>query len=416
MRAIGSKVDRLTVRERSVIHPHMSLGPIEQLRAEHARPVGLVDLERAELRQFLHETPVLALDVETDNFHAYQERICLIQLATERADWFFDPLEESLPPALMHELSRQDRTLILHAGDNDIRAFKRDFDLQLGRIFDTALAARVLGLPRTGLKDLLETELEVFIQKDEQRSDWSNRPLAAEQLRYARQDVQWLIPLYQKLRQRLEELGRLSWHEEECERARFAEPTAKSFDTEGWRKVKAAKTLGARGRSVMAAIWQWREEEAQRRNVPAFRVARPDVLARVAKVADAHGMKSPDKVRGFRFLPPNIDRSDLRLAVEKGLSSSDPGSQRPRKESPKKRAPWDNASRARLARLREGRDQWSSTLGLEPGFLLTNQQLERIARTAPRSWDELRHIEGLGTWRPTVLGQEIMDALSLCSP
>lgn len=390
------------------------VGAVDALAGDEPRPVRLLDLDDTGHLAALETASTLALDVETDNFHAYRERVCLLQLATPEADWFFDPLaDDGVDPRLARELARNDRPVVVHAGDNDVRALARDFKLRLGQIFDTALAARVLGLPHLGLKALLETQLDVQIDKGEQRSDWSQRPLTVEQLRYARQDVRWLTQLSERLGVLLDEQERRPWHEEECERTRQAEPSVKSFDPESWRKAKGAKGLGPRGRAVMARLWSWREGLAAARNIPAVRVAYPEQLVRVARVADAHGSRALDKVAGFGFLPSSMDRDDLRAVIEQGLAGEDPGARRPPRQNDAPKPPMDEPTKARLVRLKEGRDRWSKLLGIEPGFLLTNQLLERIARAAPRAREALPGVEGLGGWRSEVLGQEILDALRL---
>ena len=161
------------------------------------------------------------------------------------------------------ELEREDRPLVIHAADADVRNLKRDFGLKLGRIFDTSLAARILGFEKTGLKDLLHQELGVVIDKGEQRSDWGKRPLSSSQLLYARKDVQHLLALADSLKAKLQQVDRFSWLEEECLWVRDREPTTRVFDQEGWRKVKIAKELDPTGRRVLHAAWTWREKEAQ---------------------------------------------------------------------------------------------------------------------------------------------------------
>lgn len=393
----------------------MDLGPTERLQStgDDDRPVHALDVDRVGHVEALSSAAMLGLDLETDNFHRYREKVCLLQLSTPDQDWFFDPLADGLPNALRRVLSRPDRNIVVHAAENDVRALARDYDLRLGRVFDTALAARILGLTSFGLKDLLEAELGVVIEKNEQRSDWARRPLELEQLAYAREDVRWLIPLAGVLEDRLEAAGRLSWHEEECERVRHLEPSTKRFDPEAWRKTKSAKALGPRGRSVMSALWRWREAEADRFDIPAVRVAHGEQLARVAKVADAHGRNVLDKVEGFRFLPPGLDLEGLARAVERGLGEPDPGARRPNERRGSTPAPLDEPAKARLSRLRKARDRWSAELGIEPGFLLANQVLERVARAAPEDDETLRSVRGLGSWRVDVLGEEILNAVRL---
>lgn len=393
----------------------MDLGPVEALAEDdETRLVAVLDPGRPDHLETIRVAPVLALDLESDNFHAYREKTCLLQIATPEVDFFFDPLPSGLPAVLADELARSDRPVVLHAADNDVRALARDFELRLGRIFDTALAARLLGLPGLGLKTLLEGELGVVVDKGEQRSDWSRRPLDAEQLRYARDDVRWLTRLHRIMAHRLDDTGRRAWHDEECERLRWQAPSPKRFDPESWRRVKPAKGLGPRGRAVMAALWRWREGEASRRDVPAFRVARGDVMARVAKVADARGAKALEDLDGFTFLPPSLDREGLRQAIREGLAAPDPGPRAPRR-SPEHggRGPLDPEAKARRDRLRALRDRRAEELGIDPGFLLANQVADRLAREAPLDVEALAELEGLGRWRMEVLGEEMLNAVCL---
>jgi ribonuclease D len=391
----------------------MELGPVDALCADGGeRPVRVLDPGCADHVRELREADVIGLDIETDNFHSYSEKTCLLQLATPASDWFFDPLVRGMPEALGAELAREDRPLVMHAAENDVRALRRDFGLRLGRIFDTAVAARVLGLPTLGLKALLEAELDVVVDKAEQRSDWSQRPLTAAQLGYARDDVRWLTQLSEILGVRLDDMGRRAWHDEECDRLRDLEPAPKRFDAEGWRKVKSSRRLGPRGRSVMAMLWTWREERAAADDLPPVRVAHPEQLAKVARLADARGEGALDALEGLRGGPARVDSGELREVVGRGLRCPDPGVQAPRRSEARpgaRGAPSEASDRERRARLRERRDERARALGVDPGFLLANQVVDRILREVPRNEDALAAVPGVGRWRAQVLGQEILD-------
>lgn len=393
----------------------MDLGPIEQLRAETGDDRPVAELRAPEeVASALGEASSIAVDLETNAFHAYRERMCLVQLATPTADAFMDPVREDAPvKALQEQLNRPGRAVIMHAGDNDVRVFKASWGWAPPHIFDTALAARILGAPKLGLRDLLEAHLGVVIDKGEQRSDWSRRPLTVEQLRYARQDVRWLIPLADALGDALHASGRASWHAEECARAASVEPPERAFDREGWRSVKSAKGLGKRGRAVMAELWAWRESLAEARDLAPFRVLQPDVVARLAKFAEARGQGALQGLDGLRFLPPSLDRADLARALERGLEGADPGATRPR-SAPRTPPPVDpEGTSARMDRLKARRSEWSARLGLDPGFLLANATLARIAKAAPRDEEELRRVDGVGAWRTEALGEEILDVVRL---
>jgi ribonuclease D len=140
----------------------------------------------------------IGLDTESNGFHAYFEKVCLLQIATPGADWAVDALELPLAP-LLPLLADPRREVILHAAEYDVLGMKRDHGLTFGRIFDTHAAAKTLGIEKVGLHNLLADQLAVQLTLDEQRSDWGRRPLSPEQLEYAFADVQYLSPLRDKL-------------------------------------------------------------------------------------------------------------------------------------------------------------------------------------------------------------------------
>lgn len=392
----------------------MTLGPVEALRAPGERLVHQLSPDREDGWPDIEGAARLAFDLETDGFFAYRERVCLLQIGTEDADWLYDPLDDgarALPEALTRALQRPDRPLVGHALDNDVRALDRDFGFRPGAVFDTALAARVLGhgLP-LGLEGLLRAVLGVEVDKSQQRSDWSRRPLTEAQLRYARQDIVHLLPLADALTARLQEVERLGWHLEECRRVLEVPPADHRFDPEGWRRVKSAKTLGVRGRAVMATLWRWREREAEARNVAPFRVLHPEQVARIARTLEAKGERALARLPGAGVERPRFDVERLRAAAAEGLSAEDPGPRRTTPAGPRGE-PLDDEAKQRLARLREARGGWSAELGLDPGFLLPQSVLERVARRAPEDEAGLEAIEGVAGWRRQVLGQEIIRAL-----
>jgi len=148
----------------------------------------------------------VALDTESNGFHAYFEKVCLLQLATEDADWAVDTLALGLGP-LVPLLSDPARECVLHAAEYDVLCMKRDYGFTFARIFDTHAAAKTLGIEKVGLHNLLDDQLHVQLSIDEQRSDWGKRPLSAKQMEYAFADVRYLLPLRDHLGRQLEERG-----------------------------------------------------------------------------------------------------------------------------------------------------------------------------------------------------------------
>ena len=143
------------------------------------RPQRFVDTERelVACAEDVARSPRVALDTESNGFHAYFEKVCLLQIATPQADWAVDTLALKLSP-LAPLLADPSRECVLHAAEYDVLCMKRDYGFFFGRIFDTHAAAKALGIEKVGLHNLLADQLGVHIAVDEQRSDWGRRPLS----------------------------------------------------------------------------------------------------------------------------------------------------------------------------------------------------------------------------------------------
>ncbi len=386
---------------------------------ETTRPVRFLDPGKSETDASdgdwsrLADARRLAVDTEADAFHRYFEKVCLIQLSVEDADYLYDPLERGLVPSLRNILADEGRTLVLHGGDYDVRSLKQSFGLTLGTLFDTALAAQFLGMKNTGLKAVLEAELGVVIDKGEQRSDWAQRPLSDAQVAYAREDTMHLLPLATVLERRLGDVGRLHWHREECALLRQREPTEKAFDPEAWRKVKGASDLAAAGRRALRAAFVWREQAARDADKPPFRIARNDQLLRLSRAIDKRGPRILARLKALEFLPKDIDRAALGHAIADGLGGPDPGERRRPSPSGTPRAAHSPASKERLARLRAERTTWARDLGMDPGFLVSSAVLDQVSRVSPASLDQLASVTGMTSWRIEAVGSRIMETLRL---
>src|SRR5256885_3315148 len=187
----------------------------------------------------------IALDTESNGFHAYVERVCLVQIATAGATFASAPLAVG-PEPLAPLLKDPAREVTLHAAEYDVMSLKRDFNIRVGNIFDTHAAAKVLGIGRVGLGNLLADQLGVSLEEDEQRSDWGRRPLSPEQIAYAFADVRHLLELRDKLLLQLQQRGHLAEAQAEFARLALRESKPREFDPEGWQRMNAARTLDRR--------------------------------------------------------------------------------------------------------------------------------------------------------------------------
>ncbi|HKQ61355.1 MAG TPA: ribonuclease D, partial [Candidatus Polarisedimenticolaceae bacterium] len=223
----------------------------------------------------------LALDCEADSLHHYPEKLCLVQLSAAGEDWLIDPLAFDLA-ALRPALEDRARPKILHGADYDLRLLGRDLGFRVAGLFDTMLAARLVGERAFGLAALLDKYLGVSLDKKHQTADWSRRPLPAELQRYAVADTHHLQPLAAALDERLRALGRRSWADEEflrLESIRWRETP----DPEAWRRVRGAAGLDRRGLAVVRELYSWRDGEARRRDTPPFRVLSDERMAELAR-------------------------------------------------------------------------------------------------------------------------------------
>lgn len=228
----------------------------------------------------IDEHPVVALDTESNSFHVYRERVCLLQLSTTDRDWVVDPFAIDVKP-LGELLAR--REVVLHGADYDVRCLKREYGWRLPRLFDTMAAARRLGREGLGLSALVQARFGVRLAKEFQRSDWGRRPLSEEQIRYAALDTHYLIAIHDELAAELERRGMTAAAREEFDRIAAVEPRERKFDTEAWRKLKGARDLDARGRAILRALWIGREERASALDRPPFKVLPESALVEIAR-------------------------------------------------------------------------------------------------------------------------------------
>ena len=241
-----------------------------------ADPAALDELVRA-----IEREPTVALDTESNSFHVYRERICLLQISTRMRDYVVDPLAVDVRP--LGQVLVQGRELVLHGADYDVRCMKREWGWTLPRLFDTMTAARRLGIPTLGLSGLVQARFGVRLSKEYQRSNWGHRPLDDQQLRYAALDTHYLLTLYDQLSAELSAAGQLDAARKEFDRIAAVKPRPKVFDQEGWRRLKGCRELDARGQALLRALWLAREARASELDRPPFKVLGEDAMMLIAR-------------------------------------------------------------------------------------------------------------------------------------
>jgi ribonuclease D len=235
--------------------------------------------------------------------------------------------------------------------------------------------------------------------------------LTDEQLAYAAADTRHLLPLADKLEEKLRAAGRSAWMEEECDLLRLREPADRVFDPEGYRSLPGAKKLGVAGRRVLRALFTWREEEARARDVPPFRVLPNDVLVLVSGRIDREGALDAQALAKIKRVPAEDDRAHVIAdVIRAGLEVEEPPEGERLRDAGEKKVDRERF-KARMDRMRKIRSEQATKLGIAPGFLVSAALLERIAREPPPTLDALRAVRGFTAWRVDVVGEELLAAL-----
>jgi ribonuclease D len=251
-----------------------SVGAVEPVLV--ADPAALEELVRA-----IEREPAVALDTESNSFHVYRERICLLQISTRTRDYVVDPLSVDVRP--LGQVLTQGREVVLHGADYDVRCMKREWGWTLSRLFDTMTAARRLGIQTLGLSGLVQARFGVRLSKEFQRSNWGQRPLDEQQVRYAIHDTHYLLELYDQLSAELRSAGQLEAARKEFDRIAAVKPRPKVFDQEGWRRLKGGRELDGPGQAVLRALWLAREARASEIDRPPFKVLGEDAMIAIAR-------------------------------------------------------------------------------------------------------------------------------------
>lgn len=354
----------------------------------------------------LSDTRAIALDTEGASFHRFVDRVYLLQLSTDRHEAVIDPLPIGTPTRLGTLLEDRNVEVILHDADYDLRLLHQDYGWRVTNLFDTRVAAQLLGIRAFGLAALLEQYFGLKLDKKHQRADWSMRPLTADMLDYAAQDTRHLLPLRDQLRQALEKKGRWHWAEEEFRRAEGTRWETEEPDM-SFMRLKGARDLTRRELARLRELVKWRDAIAAELDRATFRVAGNEVLLDLARLAPTtrEGLFA---IKGFPRGMSESRASEALQAVARGNAVAEA-------ELPRfpKAARWDRDPDFddRVSRLKTVRDAMAGELDLDPGVLCSRDRMEAVARRNPKHVDELAEIPELRRWQAEVLGARFVKAL-----
>ncbi len=358
------------------------------------------------LAQELLAEKVLAFDTEADSFYHYFDKTCLVQVATRRQIYLIDPLAlggpKELSPLAPVFASPEIRK-IFHAAEYDLFVLKRDCGFEFQNLFDTMISAQILGYPSVGLAGIAERHFGVKLPKEQQRSDWSTRPLSPKQLSYAASDVLYLIELASLLGKELSEAKRRKWAQEEFDTLCGRKWSDREFDKLGYLRIKGARRLPPKSLSILRELYLLRDARARELDRPAFKVLGNRTLL---EIAERPPRKQADlcEIKGITDLIQRRMGRELMAAVREGKKAEHgpiprlPGNGRKR---------LDRHGERRLNALKQWRTQKASELKIDPGVLGPNAALEAIAWADPKSKTELQEMPELKGWFVREFGAEI---------
>ncbi|MFM7182093.1 MAG: ribonuclease D [Verrucomicrobiales bacterium] len=347
------------------------------------------------LDAYLHavaDASFVYMDLEADNLHHYREQLCLIQLHAGGRTALVDPLAVENCHPLLEFLDDPRRELWMHGADFDMTLMLAAFDWLPARIYDTQIAALLVGRRQFGLAALVHHYLGVTLSKSSQKEDWSRRPLTARMLEYAAIDASVLVPIKEKLVEEVRQAGRWEWLLQGCAHARRQALTRPPRDEDQVWRIQGWGGLKGRELAFLKALWFWRDAESERRDVPTFKVLSNQELLVMAAELEAKG-----RCEVRRKLTREA-RSELSELVEevRGL----PQSAWPVRTRTVRRAK-PKGFDEKFDRWRALRDGKGAELGIDPTVIANRRNLELLVLG-----DEAEEKPMLLPWQRSILGLE----------
>ncbi len=348
----------------------------------------------------------LAVDTEGASFHRFVDRIYLLQISTRDRSAIIDPLAVPQLDGLGALMEREDVEVVFHDADYDLRLLRQDYGWEVVRVFDTRVAAQLLGIRAFGLAALLERYFGVKLEKKYQRADWSLRPLTQGMLDYAAQDTMHLLDLRDRMRDDLERAGRLAWAEEEfaiVQNVRWAPDEAGL----AFLRIKGTRDLNRRELAVFRELVHWRDGVAAELDRATFRVVGNEPLLELARRRPTVRQEL-SQVKGMPRGILEQRGGEILEAIARGQAV--PEAELPR--FPKARR-WerDPDFDVRVSALKTARDAVAQRLDMDPGVVCAKDRIEAVARRNPLTQAELEEVTELRRWQCAVLGEAYLAAL-----
>lgn len=354
------------------------------------------------MRASLLRQPRIAIDTEANSLYAFREQVCLIQFSIPGLDYLLDPLTLHDLTPLADIFSNPSIEKVFHAAEYDLLGLQRDYGFTFTGIFDTMLAARILGYKQLGLASLLAEKFQVEIDKRFQKADWGARPLPPGLVDYARLDTHYLLELRDSLEAELREKDRLDLAREDFQRGCYVNNGSRQ-PRERWERIDGQQDLTPRGRAILNELCLSREKLAERLNRPLFKVLSDRVLLKLAQA-------EPDSIEMLKaegLSERQIDRFGRAMLEATQRGQTAPPIKPTESEKP------SNAILNRLNKLKNWRKEKAEELGVESDVILPRVYLFPLAERNPRALESLSAVMSDSPWRVQRFGPEILKSLGV---
>lgn len=384
--------------------------------AEPAPSYSYIDTQSAlgDLIEHIRKSPMVAIDTEADSYHHYFEKVCLIQITLDNQNYIVDPLCDIDLSQFLNLLSQ--KQLVIHDAGYDLRIMQSSFGFRPhNKIFDTMSAAQLLGYEQFGLVALIKRFFNINLTKKGQRSDWSRRPLKNSQLGYAVDDTRFLLKLAEKLKDELQRLNRLDWHQQSCENvARSALLEKPQQDDDKIWRIKGTSRLKPRELIFVKALWFWRDQQARENDLPAFRIMGNEKILSLALWASKNPQKS---VESFSELPRTCKGrrlNTLKNTIQEAQNT--PQEQWP--ETPKRFRNHKYLPNCKelIDALRAERVKIADELGIAPQTLASAATLTNIAYKRPENIEKMIEVGPMMPWQAQILEPIVQKLLNQFPP
>lgn len=346
--------------------------------------------------------PMLAIDTESNSLFAYKERVCLVQISTPAVDYLIDPLAiDDLSP-LAPLFANPTQQKIFHAAEYDLICLKRDYSFTFSNIFDTMIAARILGEGQIGLGSLLSVNFSIEQEKKYQRANWGKRPLSKEMLDYARMDTHYLFALKALFEEKLKQKRLWKLAQEDFRLICGVDlPLVEPNGNSCW-KVSGGARLSPRETAILQSLCVYRDKQARKMDLPLFKVFSNKLLVDLSRNAP-HTKAELQQVPGISERLFKRYAEELLKVIESGEKATPPTRQ------PRQRP--DKAMLERLNSLHEWRKEQGKLLKVESDIILPRNYMEKIAVQNPGNSTELKNIMTDIPWRYQHYGNDILKRL-----